>query len=59
MSRRVVVTGMGVVAPNGVGIPAFLHAFRMAFPESGSYHYMSICIFTHRFVAYLNLNSAT
>lgn len=28
MSRRVVVTGMGVVAPNGVGIPAFLHAIQ-------------------------------
>lgn len=25
-NRRVVVTGMGVVAPNGVGVPAFLHA---------------------------------
>lgn len=24
--RRVVVTGMGVIAPNGVGVPAFLHA---------------------------------
>ena len=28
MSRRVVVTGMGVVAPNGVGIPAFLHSIQ-------------------------------
>lgn len=28
MSRRVVVTGMGVVAPNGVGISAFLHAIQ-------------------------------
>lgn len=28
MSRRVVVTGMGIVAPNGVGIPAFLHAIQ-------------------------------
>jgi 3-oxoacyl-(acyl-carrier-protein) synthase len=28
MSNRVVVTGMGVVAPNGVGIPAFLHALQ-------------------------------
>jgi 3-oxoacyl-(acyl-carrier-protein) synthase len=28
MSRRVVVTGMGVVAPNGVGVPAFLHAIQ-------------------------------
>ncbi len=26
--RRVVVTGMGVVAPNGVGIPAFLNAIQ-------------------------------
>ncbi|GAB3910750.1 beta-ketoacyl-[acyl-carrier-protein] synthase family protein [Mucilaginibacter boryungensis] len=26
MSRRVVVTGMGVVSPNGVGVPAFLKA---------------------------------
>ncbi len=28
MSRRVVITGMGVVSPNGVGIPAFLAAIR-------------------------------
>jgi 3-oxoacyl-(acyl-carrier-protein) synthase len=28
MDRRVVVTGMGVVAPNGIGIPAFLHALQ-------------------------------
>lgn len=28
MSRRVVVTGLGVVAPNGVGVPAFLHAIQ-------------------------------
>ncbi|QQL49463.1 beta-ketoacyl-[acyl-carrier-protein] synthase family protein [Mucilaginibacter ginkgonis] len=28
MSRRVVVTGMGVVSPNGVGIPAFLDAIQ-------------------------------
>ena len=28
MSRRVVVTGMGVVAPNGVGVPAFLNALQ-------------------------------
>lgn len=28
MNRRVVVTGMGVVAPNGVGIPAFLNAIQ-------------------------------
>ncbi|ASU34579.1 beta-ketoacyl-[acyl-carrier-protein] synthase family protein [Mucilaginibacter xinganensis] len=28
MSKRVVVTGMGVVAPNGIGIPAFLHAIQ-------------------------------
>jgi 3-oxoacyl-(acyl-carrier-protein) synthase len=28
MGRRVVVTGMGVVSPNGVGIPAFLQAIR-------------------------------
>jgi 3-oxoacyl-(acyl-carrier-protein) synthase len=26
MSRRVVVTGMGVVSPNGIGLPAFLDA---------------------------------
>ncbi len=28
MNRRVVVTGMGVVSPNGVGIPAFLDALQ-------------------------------
>ena len=28
MARRVVITGMGVVAPNGVGVPAFLDAIR-------------------------------
>ena len=29
MNRRVVVTGLGVVAPNGVGVPAFLEALKM------------------------------
>lgn len=28
MSRRVVITGMGVVSPNGIGIPAFLDALQ-------------------------------
>ena len=28
MSRRVVVTGLGVLSPNGVGVPAFLHAIQ-------------------------------
>lgn len=28
MGRRVVVTGLGVVAPNGVGVPAFLDALK-------------------------------
>jgi 3-oxoacyl-(acyl-carrier-protein) synthase len=28
MGKRVVVTGMGVVSPNGIGIPAFLHAIQ-------------------------------
>jgi len=28
MGRRVVVTGLGVVAPNGVGVPAFLRAIQ-------------------------------
>jgi 3-oxoacyl-(acyl-carrier-protein) synthase len=28
MGRRVVVTGLGVVAPNGLGVPAFLEALR-------------------------------
>lgn len=28
MKKRVVITGLGVVAPNGVGIPAFLEAIR-------------------------------
>ena len=28
MAKRVVVTGMGVVAPNGIGVPAFLHAIQ-------------------------------
>jgi 3-oxoacyl-(acyl-carrier-protein) synthase len=28
MSKRVVVTGLGVVSPNGIGVPAFLHAIQ-------------------------------
>jgi 3-oxoacyl-[acyl-carrier-protein] synthase II len=28
MANRVVVTGLGVVSPNGIGIPAFLHAIQ-------------------------------
>ena len=28
MSKRVVITGLGVAAPNGVGIPAFTDALR-------------------------------
>jgi len=28
MSRRVVITGLGIVAPNGVGIPAFTYAIK-------------------------------
>ena len=31
MSRRVVVTGLGVVAPNGVGIPDFESSLRQGF----------------------------
>ena len=32
MGKRVVVTGMGVVSPTGVGIPAFLHAIQNGIP---------------------------
>ena len=32
MGKRVVVTGMGVVSPNGVGIPDFLHAIQNGTP---------------------------
>jgi 3-oxoacyl-[acyl-carrier-protein] synthase II len=28
MNKRVVVTGLGVVSPNGIGVPAFLHAIQ-------------------------------
>lgn len=28
MSKRIVITGLGVAAPNGVGIPAFTHALK-------------------------------
>ncbi|HVS93692.1 MAG TPA: beta-ketoacyl-[acyl-carrier-protein] synthase family protein [Mucilaginibacter sp.] len=28
MAKRVVITGMGVVAPNGIGVPAFLNAIQ-------------------------------
>jgi len=28
MSKRVVITGLGIAAPNGVGIPAFTHSLR-------------------------------
>jgi 3-oxoacyl-(acyl-carrier-protein) synthase len=28
MSNRVVITGLGVVSPNGIGIPDFLHAIQ-------------------------------
>jgi 3-oxoacyl-(acyl-carrier-protein) synthase len=28
MSHRVVITGLGVLSPNGIGIPAFLHAIQ-------------------------------
>ena len=28
MNRRVVITGLGVIAPNGTGVPAFLHSIQ-------------------------------
>ncbi len=45
MTRRVVVTGMGVVAPNAIGIPAFLEAIQSGksgiryFPELEEKHF--------------------
>jgi 3-oxoacyl-[acyl-carrier-protein] synthase-1 len=36
MNRRVVITGLGVVAPNGVGVPAFTHAIKNG--VSGIWH---------------------
>lgn len=32
MSKRVVVTGLGVVSPNGIGVPAFLNAIQNGIP---------------------------
>ena len=40
MTNRVVITGMGVVAPNGVGIPAFTQAIRKG--ESGIRFYQHL-----------------
>lgn len=37
MKTRVVITGLGVVAPNGVGIPAFMEAIRLG--KSGIRYY--------------------
>ncbi len=42
VKKRVVITGLGVVAPNGVGLPAFTNAIKKGVPQKISDHFPEI-----------------